>query len=165
VIDVALTEGSTGLLLPALGEAHDAPNILDGTLPCYRVYACSSGAYALGALEPKFWRAFCAGVDRPDWLERGFDPELTREVDVLFASRTRDDWDAALRNADCCGEPVLEPHELRGHPLFAQRGLFVNELPRTFPALVATSDLPRAPAPARGEHTAEILRDWTSARR
>src|SRR5260221_509066 len=28
VIDVALTEGVTGLLLPALGEPHDAPNVL-----------------------------------------------------------------------------------------------------------------------------------------
>jgi crotonobetainyl-CoA:carnitine CoA-transferase CaiB-like acyl-CoA transferase len=162
VLDVAMAEGATGLLLPSLGEPADAPNLIDGSRPCYRVYACASGSYALGALEPKFWSRFCAAVGRPLWLERGFDPALTPEVDALFIRRARDEWDALLRAVDCCGEPVLEPSELRGHPLFDARRLFAGELPRTFPALVATQDLPRSPAPALGEHTAAVLRDWAS---
>ena len=64
-----------------------------------------------------------------------------------------------LCSADCCGEPVLEPAELRDHPLFAE--LFTGELPRTYPALVATTDLPAGRAPARGEQTAEVLREWS----
>ena len=162
VVDVALAQGVTGLLLPHLGELPDAPeNMLDGSRPCYRVYACKAGGrYALGALEPKFWQRFCEAVSRPDWMDRAMDPSLSPEVDACFAARTREEWDAALRKADCCGEMVLEPSELRDHPLFA--GLYAGDLPRTFPALVPTDSLPTRAAPGRGEHTTEVLREWVA---
>ncbi len=162
VVDVAMTQAVTGLLLPHLGEVAVGvvgENTLDGSRPCYRVYACKDGgAYALGALEPKFWERFCTTVGRADWNERGFDVSLAPVVDALFATRAREEWDTLLRPADCCGEPVLTPSELRGHPVFA--GLFAGDLPRTFPALVATPDLPLRAAPARGQHTLEVLREW-----
>jgi crotonobetainyl-CoA:carnitine CoA-transferase CaiB-like acyl-CoA transferase len=147
-------------VLPHLGELPHAPeNMLDGSRPCYRVYTCKGGGrFALGALEPKFWQQFCAAVRRPDWEERGMDPALAPEVDALFATRTREDWDAELCKADCCGEMVLEPAELREHPLF--KDLYAGDLPRTFPALVPTEALPTRPAPERGQHTAEVLREW-----
>lgn len=157
-LDVSLTDGATGLLLPHLNEPADAITVLDGSRPCYRIYACARGAYALGALEPKFWQRFCEAVGQPSWAPRGYDVALTPEVAALFASRTRDEWAAFLHAADCCGEPVLEPSELRTHPLFAARGLYTGELPRTFPAL--TAEVPASPAPGRGEHTAAVLRDW-----
>lgn len=162
VVDVAMAQGSTGLLLPHLGELPHAPeNMLDGSRPCYRVYACKGGGrYSLGALEPKFWERFCAAVGRPQWEDRAMDPSLAAEVDALFATRTREEWDAALRKADCCGEMVLEPAELREHPIFGD--LYVAELPRTFPALVPTEALPTPPAPERGQHTAEVLREWST---
>jgi crotonobetainyl-CoA:carnitine CoA-transferase CaiB-like acyl-CoA transferase len=157
-IDVSMTSSTTQFVLAA-----DEPNVLDGTRPCYRVYACRAGGrYALGALEPKFWQRFCAAVGRGGWVDRGFDASLSGEVDALFASRSREEWDALLRPADCCGEPVLELSELRGHPHFA--GHFVGDALRTFPALVPTSSLPAQRAPARGEHTAEVLREWATAR-
>ena len=162
VVDVAMAQGVTGLLLPHLGELPDAPeNILDGSRPCYRVYACKDGRrYALGALEPKFWHRFCEAVARRTWVDRGFDRALVPDVDALFATRTREEWDALLCSADCCGEPVLEPSELREHPVFA--GLYAGGLPRTYPALVPTLDLPVRRAPQPGEHTAEVLREWVT---
>jgi crotonobetainyl-CoA:carnitine CoA-transferase CaiB-like acyl-CoA transferase len=162
VVDVAMAQGATGLLLPHLGEgAHPPENMLDGSRPCYRVYACKGGGwYALGALEPKFWERFCAAVGRPQWEDRAMDAALAGEADALFATRTREEWDAALRNADCCGEVVLEPAELREHALF--KDLYVGELPRTFPALAPTQTLPTRPAPERGQHTAEVLGEWCS---
>ena len=161
IVDVAMAQGVTGLLLPHLGELPDAPeNMLDGSRPCYRVYVCKGGGrYALGALEPKFWQRFCEAVGRRTWSDHGFDRTLVPEVDSFFATRTREEWDVFLCSADCCGEPVLEPAELRDHPLFAE--LFTGELPRTYPALVATTDLPAGRAPARGEQTAEVLREWS----
>ena len=70
---------------------------------------------------------------------------------------SRDEWDALLRPADCSGEPVLDPSELRDHPLF--NDAFVGETLRTYPAL--SSDVPSAAAPAQGEQTlADVLRDW-----
>jgi len=115
-----------------------------------------------GALETKFWERCCAAVGRPDWLDRALDTALTPLLDALFATRSRDEWDAALRAADCCGEPVLEVSELRSQTAFAD--LFVGEWLRSAPALVPTGSLSSRPAPRRGEHTAEVLREWASAR-
>ena len=159
-LDVSMAHGVTGLALARLGAA-DEPHILDGSRPCYRVYACAQGQYALGALEPKFWERFCAAVERPEWAERGFDASLVPEVEKLFASRSRDEWAAALSDADCCGEPVLELHELRAHPLFDEA--FVSGALRTFPAVVPSAQLPRGEPPSRGQHTAEVLAEWAHA--
>ena len=37
-------------------------------------YRCSDGWVTLGALEPKFWQAWCRGVGREDLVERQFEP-------------------------------------------------------------------------------------------
>jgi crotonobetainyl-CoA:carnitine CoA-transferase CaiB-like acyl-CoA transferase len=157
-LDVSMTSAATQFVLAA-----DEPNVLDGSRPCYRAYRCRGGGrYALGALEPKFWQRFCAAVERPDWLDRALDATLTPEVDALFAARTREEWDALLRPADCCGEPVVELSELRAHPWFA--GLFTGDQLRTFPALPPSASLPSEPAPTLGEHSAEVLSEWASPR-
>ena len=152
VCDVSLTHGSTGLVLAT------SP-LLDGTRPCYRVYACAGGGFfALGALEPKFWERFCTAVGRPEWTDRGFDAGLVASVDALFLGRTRDEWAALLGPADCCGEPVLSVDELRSHPLFASA--FVGDALRTYPALSA--EVPVSAAPSHGQHSlSDVLRDWT----
>lgn len=42
---------------------------LDGSLACYRTYLTADGrAVALGALETKFWEAFCRAINRPDLI-------------------------------------------------------------------------------------------------
>jgi len=168
VIDVSMTEGVMGFVLPHLGAlaAGQEPqrrgeDILGGAMPCYRVYACRGGAMALGALEPKFWSRFCAAVERPEWESRGFDASLSPDVDALFGGRARDEWVALLGPADCCAEPVLEPHELAAHPLHAARDLWVDSgglrLLRTQPALAPPAT---RPAPALGENTDEVLREY-----
>jgi alpha-methylacyl-CoA racemase len=161
IVDVSMTHGVTGLLVPHLGaNGFDA---LNGARPCYRVYACADGGFlALGALEPKFWERFCAAVRRPEWVARAFDLTLVPALDELFSQKRRDDWDALLRPADCCAEPVLSVEEMRMHPLFAST--FVNGLPRTYPAFVPAAALPTRRAPALGEHTTEVLRDWSTPR-
>ncbi|MCA1827079.1 MAG: CaiB/BaiF CoA transferase family protein [Myxococcales bacterium] len=152
VVDVSLTHGSTGLLLAA-----DAARLLDGSRPCYRVYRCAAGFFALGALEPKFWQRFCAAVGRPEWIDGAFDPALVPDVDALFLTRTRDEWNELLFEADCSGEPVLSPDELRAHPLFG--AAFAGDVLRTFPAL--SPDVPLGPAPSQGQHAlSDVLRDW-----
>ncbi|MEK7820662.1 MAG: CoA transferase, partial [Pseudomonadota bacterium] len=81
----------------------------------------------LGAIEPIFWKNFCAAVDRPDWIARRNEPlpqtALIAEVAALFAVRTRADWDARLGGADCCYHPVLAYAEVAAYPHVAARGL------------------------------------------
>lgn len=153
--DVAMAEGSLGFVLPYVSGSAE---VLLGDHPCYRIYACRGGGrLGLGALEPKFWGRFCAAMAQPSWVERQFDLSLTASVDAVFASRTRDEWDAFLKPFDCCSEAVLEVSELAAHPLMTARELFVDGFVRTLPALVPTASLPRGAAPTLGQHTAEIL--------
>jgi crotonobetainyl-CoA:carnitine CoA-transferase CaiB-like acyl-CoA transferase len=164
-LDVAMCEGAMGLLLPhfgalATGEAPQqrGDDVLSGSHPCYRVYACKGGgAVALGALEPKFWERFCLAVSRPDWVPRQLDRDLTASVDELFLEATREEWVERLSAADCCFEPVLEPVEARAHPQLRERGVFLDSgQMRTMPALCEPA---AGRAPQRGEHTDDVLRE------
>jgi alpha-methylacyl-CoA racemase len=89
-----------------------APPILRGDYACYNVYETSDHRYAvLGALEPKFWERFCAGVAMPAWIPLQFagDParsELLRDVRALIASRSLDEWRRTLAAVDCCFSSV-----------------------------------------------------------
>lgn len=121
-VDVSMTDGARALLaLDGTAALAGEPLPPRGTGPlagaaiaCYRTYACADGHVALGALEPKFWRAWCDGVERPDLLgAQGAGPgsaELA-EIEAIFAARTRDEWTAFGRTHDCCLEPVLSPAE------------------------------------------------------
>lgn len=80
LVDVSMFDGSLAWLAlvaarwfadgsaPRRGELE-----LSGGLICYRPYACKDGWVTLGALEPKFWQAFCRGVGREDLIERQFE--------------------------------------------------------------------------------------------
>jgi crotonobetainyl-CoA:carnitine CoA-transferase CaiB-like acyl-CoA transferase len=145
---------------------------LSGGLTCYRPYRCADGHVTLGALEPKFWQAWCAGVGRQDLLDHAFDPpdsEAHREVATIFAQRTRAQWRQFAAEHDCCLEPVLELDEVLDSDLVAAREMVVElaqpgaERPvRLLGAPVKLSRTPadpgRAPGPALGEHTEEVLR-------
>jgi crotonobetainyl-CoA:carnitine CoA-transferase CaiB-like acyl-CoA transferase len=117
LVDVSMFDGSLSwLALVAaryLAEAR-APQRggleLAGSLICYRPYACSDGWVTLGALEPKFWQAWCRGVGREDLIEKQFErpgSEAHAEVERVFAERTRAEWQEFASQHDCCLEPVL----------------------------------------------------------
>jgi alpha-methylacyl-CoA racemase len=144
---------------------------LAGALTCYRPYACADGHVTLGALEPKFWAAFCRGVGREDLLEHAFDPpgsEAHRAVSDIFAARTREQWRAFASEHDCCLEPVLELDEALQSELVAARGMVVElEQPGAtrpvrllgppFKLSRTPAEPARAPGPALGAHTDEVL--------
>ena len=55
--------------------------------PAIYPYEAADGWVTCGALEPKFWRAFCEGVGRQDLIEAQFQPpgsDAWREVADLF---------------------------------------------------------------------------------
>ena len=99
--------------------------VLGGRLLCYRPYACADGCVSMGALEPKFWAAFCRGVGREDLIEHQFDapgsPAHARGRGGRSPARTRAEWDAFNAEHDCCVEPVLELDEVaRGRAVSAR---------------------------------------------
>ena len=83
------------------------PQLLTGGAACYRIYETADGRHlTVAALEPRFWQNLCMLLDRPDLVDRAFEPELP-ELTQLFRSRTLDEWRAALEGKDTCVGPVL----------------------------------------------------------
>jgi alpha-methylacyl-CoA racemase len=144
---------------------------LAGGLTCYRPYACADGYVTLGALEPKFWSAFCRGVGREDLLEHAFDPpgsDAHGEVEAIFRERTREQWRQFATEHDTCLEPVLGLDEVLQSDLVRERGMVTTldqpgaERPvRLLGAPIKLSRTPadpaRAPGPALGQDTDRIL--------
>jgi alpha-methylacyl-CoA racemase len=179
-VDVSMADGAlswlvmeaarvlAGAAAPARGGAE-----LAGGLICYRPYRCADGGWvAFGALEPKFWRAWCSGVGRPDLVERQFDPvgsEAHREVEAVFAARSRAEWEAFNDEHDCCLEPVLGLDEALDSELVRARGMVVSvEQPGAGPVrLLGTpvmlsrtpADPTRAGGPVLGADTEAVLRE------
>jgi alpha-methylacyl-CoA racemase len=103
---VSMTHGSHRFVAHRL-HGEPVPRLLTGGAACYRIYETADGRYlTVAALEPKFWRNLCDLLDRPDLVDRAFDPRLP-ELDELFHSRTQSDWLDLLEGKDTCVGPVL----------------------------------------------------------
>jgi crotonobetainyl-CoA:carnitine CoA-transferase CaiB-like acyl-CoA transferase len=177
LVDVSMFDGSLSWLalvaakyladgaVPKRGEPE-----LAGGLICYRPYACRDGWVTLGALEPKFWQAWCRGVGREDLVEKQFErpgSEAHAEVERIFLERTRDEWRAFASEHDCCLEPVLDLGEALDSELVRAREMVVqlDQPGATSPVsllgvpvkLSRTPGAPAGPGPALGEHTSEVL--------
>ncbi len=101
---------------------------LNGGAAYYQVYRTLDGRHvALGAIEPKFWTAFCIAAGRPDWVARQTDNEpqqqLIGEVAALIGSLRLDECVARFSPADCCFSPVLDLGEALASPHHRERGL------------------------------------------
>jgi alpha-methylacyl-CoA racemase len=178
LVDCSMFDGSLSWLALVAADAFAAGRAvrrgevqLAGALTCYRPYRCADGYVTLGALEPKFWRAWCQGVGREDLVDRAFDPPGSPAhvaVCEVFASRTREQWREFASEHDCCLEPVLDLDEALESELVAAREMVVEleqpgaERPvKLLGAPVKLSRTPadpsRAPGPGLGEHTDEVL--------
>jgi len=111
----------------------------------YRVYRTRDGDHVvLGAVEPKFWRAFCEAADRPEWITRQAEPtpqkDLIGQVAAYFATLTLAECEARFAAADCCFSPILDLGEALDTPHFRDRGLVrrnaQGDLQALFPAML-----------------------------
>jgi crotonobetainyl-CoA:carnitine CoA-transferase CaiB-like acyl-CoA transferase len=167
-VDISMADGALSLLaMPAaaLLRGGDSPRrgslVLGGRLLCYRPYECADGWISVGALEPKFWAAFCRGVGREDLIEHQFDAPGSwahGEVCALARERTRAEWEAFNAEHDCCVEPVLELDEALAGEQVRARGMVAGDLLGNPIRLSETPPDPlRGPPPGLGEHTRDVL--------
>jgi alpha-methylacyl-CoA racemase len=178
IVDVSMADGALSWLamvaatyfadgvVPARGELP-----LAGSLVCYRPYECADGWVTLGALEPKFWQAWCRGVGREDLIAKQFErpgSDAHEQVRKIFKGRSRAEWEAFAREHDCCLEPVLELDEALHSELVRAREMVVEiEQPGAerpirqlgIPIKLARTpgEPARLPGPALGEHTEAVL--------
>jgi alpha-methylacyl-CoA racemase len=136
VVDVSMADGALSwLAMVAAAYFADGTTpqrgelLLAGSVICYRPYECADGWVTLGALEPKFWQAWCRGVEREELIERQFEApgsEAHAQVVKIFKTRTRAQWEQFARQHDCCLEPVLELDEALDSELVRAREMVVN---------------------------------------
>jgi alpha-methylacyl-CoA racemase len=178
VVDAAIVDGTVSLMsavhqLSAMGmwPGGRGENLLDGGAPFYGVYRCADGGFvSIGPLEPEFHGLlldklgltgdpdFAQPYDRARW------PAMREKLETVFASKTRDDWTAALEGTDVCFAPVLDHAEAADHPHMRARGAFteIEGVRQTAPAprFSRTPGAVQGPAPRPGAHTEEVLADW-----
>ena len=136
VLDISLTEAALALQamhLPGAGvepTSRRAHGLLTGGFACYRPYRCADGEWiSIGPIEPKFFHALCAAIERPDLADLQYDPgaqgELRTQLESVFESRPAAEWEQLLVGDDggsSCAVRVLHPSELHAHPQLAARG-------------------------------------------
>ncbi len=178
LVDVSMTDGSLAWLAMEAaryfcdGEVYRRGELfLAGRLVCYLPYEAADGWVTCGALEQKFWHAFCDGVGREDLKDKQFEPpgsEVHGQVAEIFKAKSRDEWKAFNDEHDAMIEPVLDLDEALESDLVKAREMVVEldqpgaEKPvRQLGVPVKFSRTPgdpnRAPGPVLGEHTDEVL--------
>jgi crotonobetainyl-CoA:carnitine CoA-transferase CaiB-like acyl-CoA transferase len=179
MVDISMTDGALSWLAMVVARyfaeervPHRGEPELTGGIACYFPYETKDGRWvSLGALEPKFWQNWCAGVERPDLVEKQFehpDSDAGAEIAAVFRQRTRDEWEAFAGAHDCCLEPILDLDEALGSELVRARRMVV-ELDQPGIGKVKQVGTPirlsRTPAdtsgaaPALGADTDEVLRE------
>ena len=177
-IDVSIAHSALSLAaMTAAGvlctgaAAPTTQGVWSGGAVCYQLYRCRDGWVALGALEEKFWLAWCAGVGRPDLAGGRYDapgsPTHAAVIEIM-AERTREEWRAFAAAHDCCLTVVAGLDEALSSDLLRSRGM-VQALahpgaPERYGALAlpiilsrTPADPHRRPAPALGADTESLL--------
>ncbi len=178
-VDVSMADGALSWLTMVAGQyfadgvvPKRGEQLLAGSVICYRPYECSDGWVSLGALEPKFWQAWCRGVGREELIEKQFErpgSDAHEQVVEIFKGRTRAQWTQFATEHDCCLEPVLDLDEALDSELVGEREMVVTlDQPgvkdgvRQLGIPVKLDRTPgehnRLPGPGLGEHTEQVLR-------
>ncbi|RLU00947.1 CaiB/BaiF CoA transferase family protein [Ketobacter sp.] len=160
-IEVALADAVMPLMAFSLVDAQQngsgmprAQALLNGGAARYRTYQTKDRQrVALGAVEAKFWQAFCEAAGRPEWLARMHDPlpqtALQSELERYFAELTVTECEARFDPVACCFNVVrdmataLHSDHMEARRLVAERDGVMQAL---YPAYV--DGMP--PAPRRG---------------
>jgi alpha-methylacyl-CoA racemase len=176
-VDAAMTDGLLAHHIFPHGDldAGCTPvagrTLLTGGAPCYRIYETADRRHlAVGALELKFWQAFCDAAGLPQLRDRhwalGLAPgnaesgEVTAQVEARIRARSLQQWEEIFAAVDACVTPVLTPAEALAHPHHHARGLVHRRGSVTAVGPLAAIDghgIAEARAPRAGEHTRELL--------
>jgi alpha-methylacyl-CoA racemase len=176
VVDAAMVDGVaalSALVRHMRGSpwwpAEQRHNVLLGSAPFYDAYECADGRFVtLGAIEPPFYAEMLQrlGLDDEDPArqhEHARWPALKARIASVIKSQPSAHWCALLEGTDVCFAPVLEPGEAERHPHHAARGTYVavdgEVQPAPAPRLSRTPARAPGPAPRRGQHTAQVLRE------
>jgi len=133
-IDIAMAENVFAFsywgFTQGAGLGEELPNggeLLSGGSPRYQLYPTSDDRLiAVGAIEQKFWEAFCGIIDLPAELcDDAKDPEGTiTAIGDILRRRSAKEWEPLLKAGDCCCTIVRNMNEVRIDPHYIARGVF-----------------------------------------
>ncbi len=174
VIDAAMIDGVSSMMsifysLAGLGQWQEKreANMLDGAAPFYRCYATSDDKFmAVGCIEPQFFAEMLAklGIDPESFGGQNNPkhwPAQHVKLEVIFASKTRNEWAEIFDGSDACVSPVLSYIEAASHPQNIARGglnkkaQFIH--PGRAPKFSSDADGFSHVIPGANDHAAEIL--------
>ncbi len=138
-VDVSMTDCALPMLSMQFGDLLNADLIpqrgepmLSGGLANYNIYQCKDGRWiVMGSLEPKFWKKTCILFGKPEWESR-ITPnpdtidELKKDLELIFKTKTRDEWIKEAEAYDSCLSPVLELDEVPNDKHLQERGMFLE---------------------------------------
>ena len=137
-LDVAMMDGllpftsmdGTGCLAGGPEPQREGCRLNGGS--AYDFYETADGRYmSVGALEPKFWAAFCTAIGCPELILGGAEPEdvpaLKARIRAVMRTKTQREWVSVFEQVDACVEPVLTVGEaLREDPQVKAREMVVD---------------------------------------
>ncbi|WP_456387961.1 CaiB/BaiF CoA transferase family protein [Profundibacter sp.] len=133
-LDIAMAEGAFAFAYWAhaqgviAGEAiENGKDRLTGSMARYRMYPAADGRQvAVGAVEEKFWLAFCDVIELPEALRNDAkDQDATKaEVARRLGAKPASHWEPLLEAANCCCTIIKTPLEASKDAHFAARGVF-----------------------------------------
>ncbi len=158
-----------------------------GRVACYRLVEAGDGRwFFLACGTARFYQRMLDVIGRPELID---DPALanppwglmldeaiariTPILDEVFATRPRDEWLQLLAEADVPAQPVLTREEFLDTSIVAANAMDVTvDHPELGPVRmmglpVTVESAPGAihrPAPMLGQHTDEVLADWSTRR-
>ena len=174
IVDAAIIDGTHSLMsfvhgMAGLGQwrTDREANLLDGAAPFYRCYGTSDGKFvAVGCIEPQFFAAMMERLpidkesyggqhDHSKWAQQH------KMLEDVFASKTRDEWEAIFALTDACVTPVLDYVEAASHPANAERKAVVKDgkwlHPQIAPRLSSQTQADSFTIASRGGDYAAVL--------
>lgn len=180
LVDVSMLDGVVSwmhMLLPnvfAEREVTRGEELLNGGFACYQVYETKDNRFlSMGGIEQKFWKVFCEGIERQDFIDcldapKEKQEQMIHETQTIIARKTLEEWLDIFSEKEACVTPVkimeetLEDSQLQAremiqtiaHPELGNMKQIGNP--------IKLSESPKEtflPAPKRGEHTELILRE------
>lgn len=139
VIDTSMVEGSAALMATFAGKLANntfkterESNFLDGAAHFYDSYETSDQKYiSIGSIEPQFYQLLIEKADLdPDTFKdqhnQALWPELTKNLESVFKTKTRDEWVKIMEGTDVCFAPILDLSEVQEHPHNKARESFID---------------------------------------
>nr|WP_289038993.1 CaiB/BaiF CoA-transferase family protein [uncultured Allobacillus sp.] len=180
-VDISMLDGVVSwlhMMLPNHVAGYSpkrGSELLNGGYACYQVYETHDGKYlALGAVEAKFWKAFCEGIDREHFVplqhaSLDVQDEMIAEIEMIMKQQSQSEWLKAFEQLEACLTPVHTFDEMLENPQLREREMIqasesgLKQMIENPIKLSNNQNRLFSQPPKHGEHTEEIIRELTKS--